>query len=202
MERPRIQPSVRIAVVGGIGAGKTTVLARLASLGAVIIEADQIGHDVLEPWGSAFAGVAERWPDVVVGAEIDRSALAAVVFEDPDELAALEAISHPAIAREIARRSDDAGSQPVVVELPVAADLVGPGWTHVAVVAPRDVRLERAVARGMSLDDATRRADRQLSDEAWIERADEVIVNDGTLEDLEAKVDALWARLTTHPQER
>jgi dephospho-CoA kinase len=199
MERPRIQPAVRIAVVGGIGAGKSTVLARLAALGAMVIEADRIGHDVLEPWGSAFAAVAERWPDVVAGAEIDRSALAAVVFEDPDELAALEAISHPAIAREIARRSDEAGSQPVVVELPVAADLVGPGWTHVAVVAPREVRLERAVGRGITLEDASRRADRQLTDEAWIERADEVIVNDGTIEDLEAKVDELWARVIADP---
>jgi dephospho-CoA kinase len=195
MEPPSTPGQVRIIVVGGIGAGKTTVLERLAALGAEIIEADRIGHDVLEPWGSAFAAVAERWPQVVDGAEIDRAALAAIVFQDPDELAALEAISHPAIAREIARRSDEAGDRPVVVEVPVEADLVGPGWIRVAVVAPRELRLDRAVGRGLRRDDAARRADRQLDDAAWMASADEVIVNDGTIDELVAKVDALWERL-------
>jgi dephospho-CoA kinase len=196
MEPPSTPAQVRIVVVGGIGAGKTTVLRRLERLGAEIIEADRIGHDVLEPWGSAFSAVAERWPQVVDRAAIDRSALAAIVFQDPEELAALEAISHPAIAREIARRSDEAGDRPVVVELPVEADLVGPGWTRVAVVAPLRVRLDRAVARGLDREDATNRADRQLGDDAWIASADEVIVNDGTIEELTAEVDALWQRLT------
>jgi dephospho-CoA kinase len=194
MEPPSTQ--VRVVVVGGIGAGKTTVLERFAELGAEIIEADRIGHDVLEPWGSAFSSVAERWPQVVDGAEIDRPALAAIVFQDPDELAALEAISHPAIAREIARRSEDAGDRPVVVEVPVEADLVGPGWTRVAVVAPRPLRLDRVVARGMDRDDAASRADRQLDDAAWIASADAVIVNDGTIDQLVAEVDRLWQHLT------
>ena len=112
MEGPSTAQPVRIVVVGGIGAGKSTVLARFEELGAMIVETDRIGHDVLEPWGSAFSAVAERWPEVVVDAQIDRSALAAIVFNDADALAELEAISHPAIAREIARRSEDAGDRP------------------------------------------------------------------------------------------
>lgn len=195
MQGPSTTDPVRILVVGGIGAGKSTVLARLARLGAEVIEADRIGHDILEPWGSAFGPVAERWPDVVSGGEIDRAALAAIVFQDPDELAALEAISHPAIAREIARRSDESEEAVVAVEVPVEADLVGPGWVKVAVVAPREVRLDRVEARGMARDDAEQRADRQADDAVWISSADEVIVNDGTVEDLTAAVDALWERL-------
>ncbi|MDJ0959849.1 MAG: dephospho-CoA kinase [Acidimicrobiia bacterium] len=195
MQGPSTTDPLRLVVVGGIGAGKSTVLARLEALGALIVETDRIGHDVLEPWGSAFNAVAERWPDVVVDAQIDRAALAAIVFQDADALAELESISHPAIAREIARRSDEAGDQPVAVELPVEADLVGPGWTRVAVVAPLDTRLDRAVARGMDRNDAVSRSEQQLDDTAWIESADEVIVNDGTLEQLIAKVDEVWERL-------
>ena len=196
MERSSTETPLRIVVVGGIGAGKSSVLERFGTLGAMVIETDRIGHDVLEPWGSAFEAVAQRWPQVVDSAEIDRAALAAIVFQDPDELAALEAISHPAIAREIARRCDEAGDRPVVVELPVEADLVGPGWTRVAVVAPRPVRLDRAVARGMSPEDAASRADRQPDDQTWAATADHVIENDATMDELVAKVDALWERLT------
>jgi dephospho-CoA kinase len=195
MEGPSTAQPVRLVVVGGIGAGKSTVLARLEALGALIIETDGIGHDVLEPWGSAFGAVVERWPEVLVDAAIDRPALAAIVFQDADALAELEAISHPAIAREIARRCEDAGDRPVAVELPVEADLVGPGWTRVAVVAPLETRLDRAEGRGMDRTDASSRAGQQLTDEAWIDSADEVIVNDGSLEQLIAKVDALWERL-------
>jgi len=196
MERPSIEGPLRLVVVGGIGAGKSTALARLGELGALVIETDRIGHDVLEPWGSAFADVAQRWPDAVVDGQIDRAALAGIVFSDPEELVALEAISHPAIAREIARRCDEAGDRPVAVELPVEADLVGPGWIRIAIVAPRSVRIDRARARGMSPDDASRRADHQPPDEAWVAGADEVIVNDRTLEELIDEVDTLWGRLT------
>ncbi|MBT8208702.1 MAG: dephospho-CoA kinase, partial [Acidimicrobiia bacterium] len=149
------------------------------------------------PWGSAFGAVAERWPEVVVAAAIDRSALAAIVFQDAEALRELEAISHPAIAREIARRSEDAGDRPVAVELPVEADLVGPGWTRVAVIAPVAMRLDRAEARGMDRADAANRAGQQLADEAWVASADEVIVNDGSIEQLIAEVDALWERLVS-----
>jgi len=197
MEQPSTDPPVRIVVVGGIGAGKSTVLERFASLGALVVDTDRIGHEILEPWGSAFAAVADRWPEVVEGVQINRGALAAIVFQDPEELAALEAISHPAIAREIGRRCEDAGAAPVVVELPVEANLVGPGWTRIAVIAPREMRLDRAEARGMDREDAANRADRQLDDEAWAATADAVIVNDGSVEELVAQVDSVWARLVT-----
>ncbi len=136
----------------------------------------------------------KRWPAVVVDGHVDRARLAAIVFNDTLELAALEAISHPLIAAEIQRRVAGAGDDDVVLELPLNSDLVGPGWTRLVVVAPEDVRLERAVARGMNRDDAASRIAVQGSDR--VENADIVIHNTGTIAELDAKVEAIWAELT------
>ena len=161
---------------------------------AATIEADRIGHEVLEPGGAAFAAVAERWPVVVVDGAIDRQRLASIVFTDLEQLEELEAITHPAIGAEIARRANAAAGSPVVVELPVPA-IVAPGWTWIVVVAESSVRVQRAVARGMDEDDARRRIASQLTESEWRRRATHVIVNNGTLEELGAEVDALWERL-------
>jgi dephospho-CoA kinase len=182
--------------MGGIGAGKTTVTQRLGELGATAIEADRIGHEVLEPGGAAHAAVASRWPQVVVDGRIDRASLAAVVFTDHEQLAELEALTHPAIREEIARRVESIEG-PVVVEVPVTADLVGPGWIRLAVVAPWEQRLARAVARGADRADIEQRATAQPRDPEWTAAADHVIVNDGSPEELVAAVDALWRRLTS-----
>lgn len=190
--RPR-----RVIVSGGIGSGKTTVMAVLERLGAVVIEADLIGHEILRPDGPAFASVASRWPQVVVEGKIDRGRLASIVFTDPDELQALEAISHPLIAEEITRRVAAAGSRDVVVELPVASDLVGQGWTRIVVDTPADLRIERAVARGMDRTDVAARIASQLRDGEWNERADVVITNEGSVADLESQVLRLWAELAS-----
>ena len=195
MTQPRTPaPSLRIVVAGGLGSGKSTVAGLLAAKGAVAIEADQIGHEVLASGGAAFAPVAARWPHVVVDGEIDRLLLAAVVFSDADQLEELEAITHPAIGAEIVTRAHAAGDTPVVVELPVPA-IVGPGWTWIVVVADPSERIARAVARGMAELDAQRRISAQLSEAQWRARATHVIVNDGTRDQLQAKVDALWEQL-------
>jgi dephospho-CoA kinase len=186
---------LRIVVMGGIGAGKSTVTGRFAALGATVIEADRLGHDVLEPGGAAFEPVAARWPETVVDGRVDRAALAEIVFRDNDELRALEAITHPAIATEIARRADAAGQSPVVVELPVEAALVGDEWIRVAVIAPWEIRLSRAVRRGFDAADVERRAAAQPSAARWRDLANRVIVNDGGLDALYAQVDALWEEL-------
>lgn len=166
----------------------------LAARGAKTIEADRIGHEILEPRGPAHAAVAERWPVVVVDGVIDRRRLAAIVFSDPEQLEELEAITHPLIGAEIARRAHEAGEAPVVVELPVPA-IVAPGWTWIIVIADPSVRVQRAVARGMDEDDARRRIASQLTEHEWRDRATHVIVNNGTMDELRAEVDALWEDL-------
>lgn len=180
---------------GGIGSGKSTAVAAFAGLGAVVIEADSIGHEILEPEGAAYARVAARWPEVVSEGRIDRALLAAIVFSDAGQLVELEAIAHPLIAEEIAARVAAAGDRDVVVELPLASDLAGPGWTRVVVDAPRAVRLERAVRRGMDTADVAGRMAAQPERDVWIADADFVIDNEGTTEELEAQVRELWVEL-------
>lgn len=186
---------LRLVVSGGIGSGKSTVLGLMKLLGAVVIEADRIGHQVLEPDGPAFAQVAARWPGVVDDGRINRRLLANIVFSDPEQLAELEAMTHPHIAATILRRAQEAGERTVAVELPVAADLLGPGWTKILVAAPEQVRVARAVERGAEVADVMRRTNSQPTDSEWAASADYVLPNTGTLEELEAAVVTLWTRL-------
>lgn len=182
-------------VSGGIGSGKSTVLGVLEGLGAVVIEADEIARDLLEPGGAAFGRVAARWPQVIVDGRIERSRLASIVFSDPDQLDELEAISHPLIAAEITTRVATAVDRDVVLELPLSSELAGPGWFRVVVDAPRRLRLDRAVARGMDMADVVRRMDAQPERDDWLASADAVIENTGSLAELEARVRELWSTI-------
>jgi dephospho-CoA kinase len=164
----------------------------LEAQGVVVIESDRIGHAVLEPDGPAFAAVAAEWPEAVSAGRIDRAALAGIVFSDHEELERLEELTHPHIAAEIVRRVADAGDVPVAVELPVAADLVGDGWVEVLVDAPDDVRLSRALDRGIGEVDARHRMASQPTRAEWLGRAHRVISNDGSLDGLARQVEALW----------
>jgi dephospho-CoA kinase len=189
----------RLVIGAGIGAGKSVVTRLLAERGAVVIEADHVGHLVIEPQGRAFAAVVTRWPEVLVDGMIDRSALAAIVFDDSHELADLERITHSAIASEIAGRVVAAGSAPVVVEVPVLAAIVGEEWVRVWVSAPVETRAARAVGRGMDEADVRRRVESQASDIEWAEWADHVLVNDGTYDELVAGVEHLVSALSQEP---
>lgn len=186
----------RFLLSGPLGSGKSTVGGLLSDRGAVVIDADRVGHRVLDPDGEAFATVAGRWPSVVVDGRIDRAALAAVVFADPGELRALEAITHPAIAGRIADRVASAGTgRPVVVEIPLSVDLLGAGWHRIVVTASAPTRRERAIARGMDPDDVDNRTASQPADDTWHQIADSMIPNDGDIDDLRRAVAQWW---TTH----
>jgi dephospho-CoA kinase len=187
-----VDGTVRILLGGGIGAGKSVAGRRFARLGATVVEADRIGHALLEPGGSAFEAVAERWPEVVIGGFIERGRLAAIVFSDKDSLSELEEITHPEIIRQIHDTAAIAAN--LVVEVPVMIDL-DEEWVSVFVTAPRETRRARALARGGTPSDVDARIDRQPRQAAWMDWADEVIENDGTIEDLNRKVDVLWRRL-------
>lgn len=188
--------SPRILLLGGIGTGKSAVARLFAGLGATVVDADRLGHQVLEDEGLDL--VAERWPSVLTpeGA-IDRAALGAIVFEDGDELAALERITHPLIAARIARFAADVVDRPLVVEMPLLKDLTEGSWVRVAVTAPRHVRMARLAERGMSERDVLARMRAQPSDAEFAEAADHVIDNSGTLEDLGRQVLRLWSDLVT-----
>ena len=189
-----------IVLGGGIGAGKSTVADRLRDAGFEIVIADMIGHELLSSNEGIREQIAGRWPDVVVGSQVDRAALGAIVFADPAELRALEAILHPGIVATIRKRID-AATGPVVVEVPLL-DLVeshdvfaGDGVTKVAVVAEERTRIARAVARGSAPDDVRRRMANQATDDRWRTWADVVIDNSGSWAATERAVDDLIAEL-------
>jgi dephospho-CoA kinase len=145
---------------------------------------------VLEPEGPAFEAVARRWPGTVVDGVIDRSRLAAIVFNDPGQLAELEAMTHPHIRRIILAMVEGAEG-PVAVEVPLLSDFLGAGWTRVVVDAPDEVRLQRLLARGVDPGDARARMRAQPSREQWLAGADVVVDNSGDEDHLMAEAERL-----------
>jgi len=185
----------RWLLTGGIGSGKSEARRVLHNLGVHTIDADSVGHRVLE--GAALAPVAERWPDVIKEGIVDRAALARIVFSDSAELRELEAITHPLIFGRIeAELEGFAGA--VVVEIPLITGLEG--WRRIVVDARDEVRLERALQRDMSHEDAEARMASQPSRSEWLALADLVIPNQGSISDLESTVEKIVSYLL--PQER
>jgi dephospho-CoA kinase len=197
-------PAPIIGLTGGIGAGKSTVAAVLASLGARVLDADRIGHEVYRPGSPGFRRVVDEFGRGIVAPDgtIDRPALGAIVFADATALARLNAIVHPLIAAEVGRRLAAAGAEgfdgPLVVE---AAVLLEAGWQRlVDRVWVVSTRRENAIARimatrGLGRAEAERRLDAQMSDGDRRRVADLVIENDGTPEELRAKVEEAWHTL-------
>lgn len=181
-------------VTGGIGSGKSTIRQTLDGLGALTIDADRVGHAVLEPEGAAFDHVARQWPSVVVDGRIDRSRLGQIVFSDHDELRKLEAISHPAIGAAIAEQIAEAGDdRVVVVEVSVPKDLLGVGWLRTIVAdLGDDERVERLVARGMDPTEVDRRMAAQPSRDGWRARGRWIVPTSGSRGAVELRVRKLW----------
>ena len=189
---------ILIGLTGGIGSGKSTVSARLAELGARVIDADAITRAVQQPGTEVFAAIVERFgPGVVAGdGTLDRPALAAIVFNDPEELKALNAIVHPAVGVAIAEQLAAAAETDDVVVLDVPL-LVESGRDDMAALVVVDLDPDVAVARlvehrGFTEGDARARIGRQASREDRLAKADRVLDNRGTVEGLLAQVDALW----------
>jgi dephospho-CoA kinase len=191
---------VSIGLTGGIGSGKSTVAAMLAELGASVIDADKVGHDVYRPGNEGFRLVRDAFGADVVGADgtIDRSVLGARVFADPQALARLNALLHPLIGAAIRERLAAARAArpgaPVVVE---AAIMLEAGWSFFdriwVVLVDRETAVARVIAsRGLSRPEVERRIDAQIGNAERRRHADVVIENDGTLDALRAQIEAAW----------
>lgn len=192
-----------VGLTGGIGSGKSTFAALLAERGAQVIDADQLGRDALRPGQPAWHSVVDSFGDdiLVEGTmEIDRKALAAKVFADPNKLTALNAITHPVIAAGIADRLERLSRTDDIVVLD-AALIVEIGLDKgigalIVVDADDDVRTKRLVkGRGMTPQDVSSRMAAQASHEALLQRADIVVINNGSLEELAREADRVWAEL-------
>lgn len=189
-----------VGLTGNIACGKSTVLARLAALGAEVLDADQVVHALQEPGQPVYAAIRAAFGPSVISQDgrLDRRALGARVFSDPVALARLEALVHPAVRERITARVAAATAPVVVID---AIKLFEGGLadscdeTWVVTCAP-DQQLARLMARnGLSEEEARRRIAAQ-SPAAWkIARADVVIDNSGDLVATYAQVDAAWARL-------
>ncbi|HYO61203.1 MAG TPA: dephospho-CoA kinase [Actinomycetota bacterium] len=192
-----------VGLTGGIGAGKSTFAALLAERGAQVIDADQIGRDALAPGQPAWHSVVGQFGDeVLIPGEmvVDRKKLAGIVFANPQKLAALNAIVHPVILEKIASELEWLSKTDSVVVID-AALITELGLRDsldavVVVTTSRKERADRLVrARGMTLDDVHARMASQTAPEDLEAQADVVVRNDGTLDDLAAEADRVWALL-------
>ena len=188
---------LRVALTGGIGAGKSTVAAKLSELGARVVDADALSREVVAPNTEGLAAVVSRFGPEVLDADgaLDRAELAKIVFDSPPARAELEAIVHPRV-RARARQLTDAMPEDAIVvqDIPLLAETgQAPGFhLNIDVEAPRELRLERLAERGLPRADALRRIDAQASDTERREVCDVVIHNGGDLHELEHRVELLW----------
>lgn len=197
-----------IGLTGGIGSGKSTVGQLLAARGAVVVEADDVVHQLQQPGQRVFDAIVDRFGDGVltIEGELDRAALAAIVFHDTDARRELEGIVHPEVLKELVRRRGEAenAGDVVVLDVPLLAE-AGPEartrWALdgiVVVDCPVDVAVARLTElRGMTDDDARSRVYAQVSRKERLAAADFVVDNSGDLAHLESEVDHCWAWIQT-----
>lgn len=194
-----------IGLTGGIGSGKSTVSRFLAELGAVVIDADKIGHEVFQPGTEAWREVVAAFGEHILtpSGDIDRAKLGRLVFSNPDFLARLNRIMHPPIAERVATKIKEYRHHGVAVAVIEAPLLIEAGWPSVAdeiwiTIAPESTVLQRLQKRG-GLSEAEWRARirSQLSSEERVKHADVIIDTNCTLGELKARVEEQWQRLNT-----
>jgi len=189
-----------VGLTGGIGSGKSTVAALLRARGAVVVDADAIAREVVEPGSPALGQLVERFGADILRPDgtLDRGALAQKAFVDDESRKALEAITHPAIGAEFLRQLAEAPKGAVVVhDVPLLVESTR-GYDYGAVIvveAPREVRLERLEARGIPRADAEARMAAQATDDERRSVATWVLDNGGDLAALERQVDDIWPEL-------
>ncbi|WP_222263698.1 dephospho-CoA kinase [Modestobacter marinus] len=188
---------LRIGLTGGIGSGKSTVAALLAERGAVVVDADRIAREVVEPGTPGLAAVAEAFGPGVLTADgaLDRPALAGVVFADPAARARLDGIVHPLVRARAAELVAAAPADAVVVQdVPLLVE-TGQARSYdlvLVVEADPEIRVRRLVGRGLAEEDARARIASQATDAQRRAVADVVLSNDGDREHLAAQVDRFW----------
>jgi dephospho-CoA kinase len=186
-----------LGIIGGIGCGKSTAAALFQELGAAVIAADNIGHQILRlPKVKSF--IQERWGSAVFeeDGEVDRRKLAAIVFADQGELAHLKSLTHPLIAEEVHRQREEHEQSGVPLCLLDAPLLLESGWDHLVdkiifVDTPVEMRWHRVKNRGWSETEWRQREAAQLSVDEKKCRADVILDNSGSIEHLRMQVEAL-----------
>ena len=192
-----------VGLTGNIASGKSTVAALLAARGATVIDADELARRAVEPGSSVLRAIVDRWGPDVLGPDgaLDRAMLRGIVFNDPDQLDALNRLVHPEVERLRAAAVAEArerGDRIVVCDIPLLFEkkMVDQLDAVVLVDAPRPLRLERVVTeRGLGATEAMAMIAAQMPSELKQARADLVIHNAGTRQELGRRVDAVWTSL-------
>jgi dephospho-CoA kinase len=192
---------VYIGLSGGIGSGKSTVAKILADFGAVVIDADAIAKEVLEPGQVGFENVVHSFGDSVLDSSgnIDRKSLAALVFQNPEQLSKLEGIVHPAVVARVAQIRESLPETAIVVydtPLLVEKQMQNQFDKVLIVIADLDIRKERLVGRGLETSDIEARFANQADDAERTAVADFVITNNGSIQELRDCVTKVWQQIT------
>jgi len=193
---------LRVGLTGGIGSGKSAVSARLATLGATIIDADALAREVVAPGTDGLAEIVATFGNGVLAADgtLDRPGLGRIVFGDEEKLKQLNAITHPRVGRlmmDAVKAAEARGDAAIVYDVPLLVESkLQDGYGVVIVVeCPREIRLERLEKRGLPRAEAEARMAAQATDEQRRAVATIVLDNSGTLDDLHAQVDRAWPEL-------
>jgi dephospho-CoA kinase len=192
---------VYLGLSGGIGSGKSTVAKILSDLGAVVIDADAIAKEVLEPGQVGYESVVHAFGESVLdtSGNIDRQQLAAAVFQDTSQLAQLEAIVHPAVSARVTQIRESLPANSIVVydtPLLVEKQLQDQFDKVIIVIADVDIRRSRLVGRGLDTSDISARIANQVTDKQRMAIADFVVTNNGSLQELREHVTQVWHQLT------
>jgi dephospho-CoA kinase len=194
---------LRVGLTGGLASGKSTVARMLAELGAAVFDADEIVRALYAPGGAGSLAARELFGERVLGADgiVDRAKIAEIVFRDPAARHALEERIHPLVREERARRFAEAERADAAVAVVEASQLLEANTESdydrvLLVVAPDEERLRRWESKGGDPDDGRRRMRFQLAPETARGRVHDVLVNDGTLDELRRRVADLYARWT------
>ncbi|MEP6768741.1 MAG: dephospho-CoA kinase [Acidobacteriota bacterium] len=190
---------LRIGLTGGLASGKSAVARFLADRGAAVFDADAIVRALYAPEADGARAARELFGESVANADgvVDRARIAERVFSDPAARHALEERIHPLVGREIARRFEEAEKAGAAAAVAEASQLLEARTESrydrvLLVIAPEAERISRWEKKGGDAEDARRRIASQIAPPLAVDRASDVIVNDGTLEDLESKVDAVY----------
>ncbi|MEM7533576.1 MAG: dephospho-CoA kinase [Chloroflexota bacterium] len=193
--------SIVVGLTGNIATGKSTILAYLTGKGAYVIDADKLSHKSMTPDGPAYPNIVGHFGETILNDDrtINRPALGKIVFSDPTELKQLESFIHPAVVEMAAQEIANTEAKVVILE---AIKLLDGGRTITlcdkiwVITAHPDIQLHRLIHdRGMDATEAQQRMDVQSSQAEKAAKADVVITNNGTPQELHQQLDALWDKL-------
>lgn len=193
---------LRVALTGGIGSGKSEAGAIFANLGAIVVDSDVLAREVIERGSTGFDEVVSAFGDQILkNGEIDRAKLASIVFEDKSKRKTLENIMHPKIREKFEDIARNANSSDILINLiPLLVETNGAKNFDrvIAISAPVDIRKQRLLNRGMKEHEISKRLDSQVSDTEREKVADFVLINSGTLGELQSEVETLYEKLKTY----